>query len=376
MTDVPGEAPLLSGLQVVELGHVIAGPAGSQILAELGATVVKVEPPTGDLTRQWGPRVGSSSALFLSLNRNKRSVQADLRRPEEAAQVSELMADADVVICNLDRSMVEPAGLDAASVRARHPDIIYLEITGAGPGGPRSTDGLTQASMGLMHITGPEGGPGFRTGASVVDVGTGVWAALAVLAALERRRRTGRGDTVSLALVDVCLFMQLAQLGMFSVAPEAVRRMGNHSHIACTPVFSAADGRLAVSILSDRHWAQFCLVVERPDLTGDDRFRTNAARQANQGVIESLLGPIFGSRPRDDWLARLEAASIAAAPERTYAEVLGDESLRKRGILFEFPEGPAVTQVRLPVFFEEAVLSAPRLVEEDGKLSDSRVLDD
>lgn len=352
--------PILAGLKVIELTHMVAAPACGQILASLGADVTKIEPPNGDITRQLGPRWGTTSALFAVTNRGKRSVRADIRDPEIGRRVRVMALEADVVLCNIDRSFVAAAGLDAESLRRDKPELIYVEISGFGPAGPSGTDGLAQAAMGLMSLTGEENGASYRTGASVVDVSSGVFAALGVLAALERRRQGGRGDYVHVSLADACLFLQFTHLGMHAGDPTVIRRLGNHSHVACTPVFTASDGRVLISILHSRHWEKFCDLAGAPELASDPRFATNEQRCREQSLIEDIVNPLFVKRTREEWVRTLRQGRIPCGPERSYAEVSADAAVWDSGMLFNLPtEGRDALQLRLPITFAEAETAVP-----------------
>ena len=361
---------ILRGIRVVEFTHMVAGPACGQVLGDLGAEVVKVEPPEGDITRRLGPGDGDVSALFATTNRNKRSVRLDLRIEADAAEAHRLVLGADVVVTNIDRGMLERAGLSPTGLRERNPALIVVEVTAFGPGGALGTDGIAQATMGLMSVTGAPDGATWRTGASIVDVSTGVWAALGVLAALERRRQTGRGDYLCTSLADVCLYMQYSQLGMFDAEPTLVRRNGNHSMVSCTPVFETADGRIIATILHDRHWQALCAMLGRADVAARADLASNEDRCARQSEIERLLNPDFAKRSRADWTAMLREKRIPCGPERTYAEVVADADLLRRGVLYqlEAPAGPSL-QVRMPVSFEEqeqaTARPAPALGEAD-----------
>ena len=243
-------AAVLDGLKVVEFTHMVAGPSCGQVLADLGASVTKVEPPQGDVTRRMGPMAGDVAALYASTNRSKDVVCLDITVPEQAQRARTLACEADVVISNLAPAMLEAAGLDGRALRAQQPRLIVVLVTGFGASGPAGTDGLAQAAMGLLAATGPADGQGFRTGASVVDVTTGVWAALGVLAALENRRQTGKGDFIQVSLADTCLYMQYPQVCLFDADPAFARRNGNHSTVSCTPMLNTADGRLLVTVLT------------------------------------------------------------------------------------------------------------------------------
>ena len=359
---------ILKGIRVVEFTHMVAGPACGQVLGDLGAEVVKVEPPEGDITRRLGPGHGEVSALFATTNRNKRSVRLDLRKDADAAEARALALGADVVVTNVDRGMLDRAGLSPEGLRERNPALIIVEVTAFGPGGALGTDGIAQAAMGLMSVTGAPDGGTWRTGASIVDVSTGVWAALVVLAALERRRQTGRGDYLCTSLADVCLYMQYSQLGMFDAQPALVRRNGNHSMVSCTPVFEAADGRIIVTILHDRHWEVLCALLGRADIAVRPDLAGNDDRCARQSEIERLLNPDFARKSRAEWAAILREKRIPCGPERTYAEVVADADLLRRGLLYRL-EGPAGNslQVRMPVSFLEQDQASARPAPELGE---------
>lgn len=343
---------VLQGLRVVEFTHMVAGPSCGQVLGDFGAEVTKVEPPQGDITRRMGPMAGDVAALYASTNRNKKVVCIDLAEPAGAAEARVLALAADVTISNLDTTMLRRIGLDGASLRRANPRLICVEITGFGQGGPAGTDGLAQAAMGLMAATGAVDGPTFRTGPSVVDVSTGVWAALGVMAALENRRLTGEGDFIQASLADVCLYMQYPHITMYAAGPDVVRRNGNHSVVSCTPKFEAADGMLQVTVLHQRHWQALCETVGAPALATDPAFATNEQRCAAQGRIETLLNPLLRERSRADWTERLRAVKLPCGPERDYAEVTTDAELLGRGMLYRLPAGDGASlQVRMPLEF-------------------------
>lgn len=354
-------AGVLEGLKVVEFTHMVAGPSCGQVLGDLGATVTKVEPPQGDVTRRMGPMAGDVAALYASTNRNKQVVCLDITQPDDARRARALAVEADVVISNLSPAMLARAALDGPALRAQNPALIVVLVTGFGAGGPAGTDGLAQAATGLMNATGPVEGPGFRTGASVVDVTTGVWAALGVLAALENRRKTGDGDYIQVSLADTCLYMQYPQICLFDAAPPFARRNGNHSTVSATPMFDTADGRLLVTVLSTKHWDALCRSAGRPELAADPRFATNELRCAAQGEMEHLLDPAMRTKTRAEWTALLRAAGVPCGPERSHAEVVQDEDLQRRGMLFRLAQGSGSSlQVRMPIEFETTRRAEPR----------------
>jgi CoA:oxalate CoA-transferase len=353
-------AAVLEGLKVVEFTHMVAGPSCGQVLGDLGASVTKVEPPQGDVTRRMGPMAGDVAALYASTNRNKHVVCLDITNPEEAAKARALACEADVVISNLGPTMLEKAGLDGPALRKLNPRLIAVLVTGFGASGPAGTDGLAQAAMGLVSATGPVQGPGFRTGASVVDVTTGVWAALGVLAALENRRNTGDGDFIQVSLADTCLYMQYAQVGLYAADPQFARRNGNHSTVSCTPMFEAQDGRILTTILTAKHWNALCRAAGLP-LEDDARFATNEQRCAAQSLIEELFGAAMRQKTRAQWTQLLRAAGVPCGPERDYEEVTHDVELLERGMLFRLPQGEGTSlQVRMPLEFQTTQRADPR----------------
>ena len=353
-------AAVLEGVKVVEFTHMIAGPSCGQVLGDLGASVTKVEPPQGDVTRRMGPMGGDMAALYASTNRNKQVVCLDITQPEQAQRARALACEADVVVSNLAPSMLERAGLDGVALRRQDPRLIVALVTGFGAGGPAGTDGLAQAAMGLIAATGSVEGPGFRTGASVVDVTTGVWAALGVLAALENRRQTGRGDFIQVSLADTCLYMQYPQIALYAADPAYARRNGNHSTVSCTPMLETADGRLLVTVLSMKHWQALCRTTGVP-LDDDPRFATNEQRCEAQELVENLLREATRERTRAEWTQRLRAAGVPCGPERDYREVVVDEDLLQRGLLFRLSQGSSSSlQVRMPLEFETTERATPK----------------
>lgn len=354
-------AAVLTGLEVVEFTHMVAGPSCGQVLGDLGANVVKVEPPQGDVTRRMGPMAGNVAALYATTNRNKTVVCLDITEPSQAARARSLALAADVVISNLAPAMLEKAGLDSAALRAANPRLVTVLVTGFGAAGPAGTDGLAQAWTGLMAATGPVEGPGFRTGASVVDVTTGVWAALGVLAALENRRQTGLGDAIRVSLADTCLYMQYAQIGLYGADPAFARRNGNHSTVSCTPMFEAADGRILTTVLTLKHWHALCRATGMQCLAGDGRFASNEQRCDAQAEIERLFAAPMRTKTRAQWTAILRDAGVPCGPERDYGEVTADPDLLASGRLYRLPQGAGSSlQVRMPLEFDATQCAQPR----------------
>jgi crotonobetainyl-CoA:carnitine CoA-transferase CaiB-like acyl-CoA transferase len=342
---------LLDGLKVVELAHVVAAPHAAQVLAMHGAEVVKVEPPAGDMARRLGPRLpGGSSGTYAAFNRHKRVVRHDIREPAGREAIVELVRDADVFITSVDAGLLAAHRLDSASLAELNSGLVYAEVSAFGSGGPLGTDGLAQAHSGMASLTGEEDGQALRTGVSAVDVATGFTVAFGILAALEGRRRTGRGRLVQVSLEDVALALSGNQIAMYSLAPDQIHRMGNRSSSACTPMLDVADGRVAITIMHDRHWGQLCRALGRPELAADPRFGDEEARRVGQPEIEAIFNPLVAGASRAELVGRLRAARVPAAAERSLAEVLADRELWERGALYtETFDGVEVTQVGSPL---------------------------
>ncbi|HEY2218898.1 MAG TPA: CoA transferase [Gaiellaceae bacterium] len=321
-------APPLDGVRVVDLSRVLAGPYCTMMLADLGADVVKVERPgDGDETRGWGPPyAGDEAAYFLSVNRSKRSVAVDLKRPEGRALVLDLCTRADVVLENFRPGAAARLGLDASSVRERNPRVVYCSITGFGRHGARDRPGydfVVQAESGLMAVTGEPDGPPTKAGVALVDVVTGLHAAVAIAAALRRREATGEGEQIEVSLLDSAFsaLVNVAQNAL--VTGEEPGRFGNaHPSIAPYQPFRAADGWIAVGAANDGLFARLCDVIGRPKLTADERFATNAARVRNRAELLPLLEESFATRSAEEWAAELDAAGVPAGKIRGVLEAL------------------------------------------------------
>lgn len=320
--------PPLDGLRVVDLSRVLAGPYCTMMLADLGADVVKIERPgDGDETRTWGPPyAGGEAAYFLSVNRSKRSVAVDLKQPEGRALVLDLCSRADVVLENFRPGAADRLGLDAAAVHDRNPAVVYCSITGFGRHDSHDRPGydfVVQAESGLMAITGEPDGPPTKAGVALVDVVTGLHAAVAILAALRRRESTGQGERIEVSLLDSAFsaLVNVAQNAL--VTGEEPGRFGNaHPSIAPYQPFRASDGWIAVAAANDSLFARLCDVVGHPELVQDERFRTNAARVHNRLALLAPLEEAFAGRPAEEWVAALDAAGVPAGKIRGVLEAL------------------------------------------------------
>ena len=350
----------LDGVRVLDLSRVLAGPWCTQTLADLGAEVIKIErPPTagqtgGDDTRGWGPpflkdrdgRDTSDAAYFLGTNRNKRSVTIDIAQPEGQALILQMAARCDVMIENFKVGDMARYGLDAVAVRQRHPRLVYCSITGFGQTGPyrdrAGYDYAVQGLGGLMSITGerddrPGGGPQ-KVGVAVADLFTGMYATVAILAALRHRDATGEGQVIDMALLDTQVAM-LANLGAnYLVTRQAPQRAGNaHQNIVPYQVFEVADGHLIVAVGNDSQFARFCTVADCGGLPLDPRFATNANRVRHRETLVPLLADRLKLRSRADWLAALEAAKVPCGPINDLADVFADPQVRERGMTVSLP---------------------------------------
>jgi crotonobetainyl-CoA:carnitine CoA-transferase CaiB-like acyl-CoA transferase len=345
----------LSHLRVLDLSRVLAGPWASQVLADLGAEVIKVERPgAGDETRAWGPpwlrdaggAETSESAYFAATNRGKRSITVDVSLPEGQSIVRRLAERADVLLENYKVGALARYRLGWEELSRVNPRLVYCSITGFGQTGPYRNrpgyDFLVQAMGGLMSITGePDGAPGggpVKVGVAVADVLTGMYAATAVLAALAHRERSGRGQHVDLALLDVQIAMLANQAESFFATGRPPRRLGNaHPSIVPYQAFSARDGHLVVAVGNDLQFARFCDVVEVPALARDARFATNAARVEHRDALVEALAPVLARRDTAEWIAALEAAGVPCGPINDLAQVFDDPQVRHRGLRVEVP---------------------------------------
>jgi crotonobetainyl-CoA:carnitine CoA-transferase CaiB-like acyl-CoA transferase len=343
----------LDGVRVLDLSRVLAGPWCTQTLADLGADVIKVERPPadgqrgGDDTRGWGPpfladdegQDTDDAAYFLGANRNKRSATIDLAQPGGQALVKRLAAQADVLVENFKVGDMARYGLDAESLRREFPRLVYCSITGFGQTGPyrerAGYDYAIQGLGGLMSVTGerddkPGGGPQ-KVGVAVADLFTGLYATVAIVAALRHRDATGQGQVVDMALLDSQVAM-LANLGAnYLVTHQPPRRAGNaHQNIVPYQVFEVADGHLILAVGNDGQFDRFCRAAGCESLAGDERFATNAARVRHREALVALLQPVLLTRPRDAWLAALEAAKVPAGPINDLGQVFADPQVRSR----------------------------------------------
>ena len=376
----PARTGPLSHLRVLDLGRIMAAPWCTQILADLGADVIKVERPgAGDDTRSWGPPFLAAAdgtptreaGYFLSVNRGKRSVTLDITKPEGQAIVRRLAETADIVVENFKVGALARYGLDAAGLRAVNDRLIYCSVTGFGQDGPRADqaayDFAIQAMCGLMSVTGerdgePGGGPQ-KVGVPIVDLMTGMYATIGILAAVARRDQTGQGDTIDLAMLDVGAALLSNQAMNWLLTGQAPKRGGNrHPNIQPQDVFDCADGQLVLAVGNDGQFAKLCAALDRPEWAADERFRTNAARVRNNAALTPLLTERFRTYGRVALTAALDTAGVPCAPLNMVPQVFEDPQLRHRAMLRDLPHPVAgtVPQVVSPLRFAEAPLRFDR----------------
>ena len=340
----------LAGVRVLDLSRVLAGPWAGQLLADYGADVLKVERPgAGDDTRTWGPPwwgegADRVAAYFLCANRGKRSVAIDLASVEGAALVRELAQDADVVIENYKVGQLAKYGLDAASLQALNPRLIYCSITGYGQTGPLAQkagyDFAIQAEGGLMSVTGEAGAEPQKVGVAVTDLMTGVYATTAILAALHERAHTGRGRVIDAALFDVQVAMLANQASNQLVGQTRPTRMGNaHPNIVPYQVFASADGHLVLAVGNDGQFARFCDVAGHPEVARDERFATNPMRVQHRTVLVPELAQWMLGRSTEQWVNQLEAAAVPCSPILSIDQVLEHPQVQARGLCLPAANG-------------------------------------
>jgi crotonobetainyl-CoA:carnitine CoA-transferase CaiB-like acyl-CoA transferase len=354
--DANPSGPLpLTGIRVLDLTHALAGPYCTMLLGDLGADVIKLEPPgEGDQTRRWGPPfVNGESSYFLSVNRNKRSVALDLKSPAGLAAALDLALASDVLVENFRPGTAARLGLGWDALHERKPALVYASISGFGQGRPSLAgyDQIAQGTSGLMSLTGePAGGP-TKVGVPAGDIVAGMLAAHTILATLLERARTGNGRRVDVALNDGLLALLTYQAGRYFATGEAPGREGNH-HPTVTPygTFATRDGHVNLAVGSDEQYRRFCEALEAPELAAEPRFATNAARQAARADLTAEIERRLARRTTGEWLARMEAAGIPAGPILDVAAALSDPVAleREMRVELEHPVAGRIGQVGPP----------------------------
>lgn len=362
----------LAGVRVLELARILAGPWAGQLLSDLGAEVIKIERPrVGDDTRSWGPPFVETTngrgdaAYYHAANRGKRSVEADFTVDEGRAIVLALAREADVLIENFKLGGLRRYGLDYDSLKAVNPRLIYCSITGFGQTGPYAAragyDFLVQGMGALMHLTGDPNGEPMKTGVAFADIFTGVYATVAIEAALIERARSGLGQYIDMSLLDSLLGVLANQAMNYLVSGKSPKRMGNaHPNIVPYQVFPMSDGHAVIAVGNDGQFERLCAVLGKPELARDERFRSNAARVARRDELAGLLAELTSRVTRNALLAALEESGVPAGPIYDVAEAFADPQAVARGMRVDLPSRDAaagsVPSVRTPIQFSRTPL--------------------
>jgi crotonobetainyl-CoA:carnitine CoA-transferase CaiB-like acyl-CoA transferase len=384
----------LTGIKVLDLSRVLAGPWATQILADLGAEVIKIEKPgEGDETRTWGPpyleRDGArEAAYFLAANRGKKSVCIDIAKPEGARLIADLAVQADVLIENFKVGGLQRYGLDFATLSVLNPRLVYCSITGYGQDGPYAEkpgyDFVIQAMGGMMSLTGAADGEPMKAGVAITDLMTGLYAANAIQAALHHRHQTGRGQHIDLALMDVQVAMLANQALNYFVSGRNPGRWGNaHPNIVPYQAFAAQDGDLVVAVGNDGQFTRLCQAIGAGDLVTDPRFTRNADRVKNRAALVTRLQAVFAEEPVTHWIDRLDAAGVPVGGVNGLDQVFADPQVVSRGLRIDLPHATLGTApgVASPIRLSNADIgatSAPPALGADTRqvLSDRLGLDD
>ncbi|HEY0441067.1 MAG TPA: CaiB/BaiF CoA-transferase family protein [Xanthobacteraceae bacterium] len=367
----------LTGVRVLELARILAGPWAGQILADLGADVIKVERAgAGDDTRGWGPPfipgaegVHLGAAYFHATNRGKRSIEVDFDSEEGRETVRKLAARSDILIENFKVGGLKKFGLDYASLAPLNPRLIYCSVTGFGQDGPYAPragyDLMAQGMGGIMGLTGFAAGEPTRVGIPVADIFTGVYSAVGVLAALAERERTGKGCLVDTALLDSQVGVLANQALNYLASGEVPQRIGNsHPNVVPYQVFAAADGHVIIAVGNDRQFAKLCAALGEPAIAEDPLFRTNSDRLGNRAALIARLSALTGTFERDALLARLEAVQVPSGPINTLDQVFSDPQVNHRGMKLDLPSeaasGGTIPGVRTPIMIDGKPMASPR----------------
>src|SRR5882672_5081230 len=365
----------LEDVTVLDLSHALAGPFATTMLADYGASVIKIEPPEGEMARAWGPPFyGRETAYFVNLNRNKKSVAIDLKHPDGKALFFRLLDGADVVLENLRVGAVARLGIDYARARERQPGIVYCSISGFGQDGPyrdrAALDLVVQAESGMISVTGEPRGRGVRAGVSIADITAGMYAAFGILAALRAREKTGRGQFIDVSMLEGQLGILSGMIGAF-VADHIVPEPMGTAYGALLPyqTFRTKTRDIAIGIGSDKLWRRFCPLVGLAHLAGDSRYVTNAARNANRPALVAALQDAFLTKTYEEWDAILLPAGVPMGAINRLDQVVAHPQVRARGAIVEYthPIAGTIETVAPPVRLSETPgsirLPAPLLGE-------------
>lgn len=356
--------PPLEGLKVLDFSRIIAGPLCTQQLADMGAEVIKIEnPEDGDDTRRMtSPNIGGEAHFFLAFNRSKQSLTVDPRTPEGKEILLGLLAESDVLVENYRPGVMKRFGLDYDAIKDQFPRLIYMSVSAYGQTGPNAArpgfDPVLQAESGMMSLTGEADGPPLRHALSLVDTMTGLQAVAAVCAALLARGKSGKGQRIDLALMDMAV-ASLGNAGLFYLCSGTQPKRAGNSHMTSTPtnLFEAADGPLYMALGTNRLYGQLCRdVLERPDLVDDPRFKESGDRLENRPALFGILAEIFATKPRDEWLAKMR--HLPSGPVRQVGEALESEDVAARGMVatVDHPKAGPVRIIGSPLNFSDSQL--------------------
>ena len=351
--DVPAPLPL-AGIRVLDFTHALAGPYCTMLLGDLGADVIKVEPPHGDHSRQWGPPfINGESSYFLSVNRNKRSVVLDLKRPAALTVAKDLAMACDVLVENFKPGAMTRLGLDAEKLQGMKAALVYASISGFGQNQPTLAgyDQIAQGTSGMMSVNATPDGPPTKVGVPIGDIAAGMFASHAILAALVERGTTGKGRRIDVALNDSLLALFTYQAGRFFATGEVPRQEGNyHATIAPYGTFAVSDGFINVAVATDAQYLRFCEAIRAPELADDPRFTTNARRQEGRPELVRAIEAHLRGGSRQEWLTRFEQFGIPAGPildiEEAFASPLA--TARHMRVEIEHPKAGRINQVGAP----------------------------
>jgi crotonobetainyl-CoA:carnitine CoA-transferase CaiB-like acyl-CoA transferase len=354
----PKQQGPLAGLVVIELGHSVAAPFAGQILGDLGAEVIKIEKPEGDDARKWGPPfVDGAAASFQALNRNKRSVKSQLRDPAQRSRLVQLIIErADVCLQNLRPGQVDELGLDATTLRALKPALVYCNMGAFGASGPLADrpgyDPLMQAFSGIMSVVGTEGQPSVRVGPSMIDMGTGMWAVIGIVSALLRRKESGVGAVVDVSLYETATSWMSLHAAQFLASGNLPKKTGS-GQVGIVPyrAYRTADGEMVVAAGNDRAFRGFCRALGHTDWADDARFRSNPERVGNADVLYGAIEPEMLRHTNAEWLTKLDAEDVPCAPVQNARQMLEHEQTRALGMLQDVP-GSSIPIIGLPISFD------------------------
>lgn len=369
-------APALSDVRILDLTQVLSGPFCTQMLSDMGAEVIKVEGPQGDVARHMPPDyVGDDSVYYLSINRNKRSIVVDMKTPDGIALVRRLVFASDVVIENFRPGVCKRLGLSVDELRAEKPGLIWCSISGFGQDGPYrdkpAYDLIVQALSGGMSLTGSRDGVSVRAGIPIADLAAGMYASTAILAALHRRDKTGRGDTIDISMLDCQAAMLCYQAAFHLHSGRIPGRQGReHDAIVTYGTFSAKDGvDVVIAAVTDRMWATLCDILGCQELTTDKRFLTTDDRNTHRKALVPLLQQRFLTRNADEWMVLFDRDGVPAGVVNTLDRVVSDPQITHRGMVMELvsDDGRRARVVGDPIFFQEAPRPTPHFPPAAGE---------